>query len=150
MNKINIIIGSLLTVVIIFVTCDYFSLFGTKEVEKLGFIEMNFKTVDETSGARVTDVKVRCFQNNNNNACAHRDSGRAGIVSINIPVQKIVTQSILFDKDFKIRETSDPKLHIMFIHPDYAHPVETIYVEEFQKLAAQEMVVPMPKPISNP
>jgi hypothetical protein len=150
MNKAYIIIGALLTVIIVFVTCDYFTLFGTKLVEKLDFIEMNFKTFDEVSGASVLDVKVRCFQRNNNNACAQRDSGRAGIVSINIPVQKIVTQSILFDQDVKVRETSDPKLHIMFIHPDYARPVETIYVEEFQELSERVMRVSMPKSMRNP
>jgi len=128
---------------------DYFALFGTSQNEKTDCIELNFRTIDENTGALVTDAHVKCFQMMNRNACTQRDSGRAGIVSINIPVQKIITRSILFEKNSRIRETDDPKVHVMFIHEDYANPVETIYVHELPELTTKIMTVSMPKPMRN-
>ena len=128
---------------------DYYSMFGVKQVEKFDFTEINFNTVDEESGAPVEGVKVRCFQKNNNNACTQRDSGQISIVSINVPVQKIVTQSVLFEQDVEIKKTKDPKIHVMFIHQDYANPVETIFVEELLELKDKNIIVKMPKSIRN-
>jgi hypothetical protein len=148
-KKIYITISILISAVILFIVADYYSMFGVKQVEKFDFTEINFNTVDEESGAPVEGVKVRCFQKNNNNACTQRDSGQISIVSINVPVQKIVTQSILFEQDVEIKKTKDPKIHVMFIHQDYANPVETIFVEELLELKDKNIIVKMPKSIRN-
>jgi len=150
MNKKKYItISILISAVILFIVADYYSMFGVKQIEKFDFTEINFNTVDEESGAPVEGVKVRCFQKKNNNACTQRNSGQISIVSINIPVQKIVTQSILFEQDVEIKKTKDPKIHVMFIHQDYASPVETLFVEELLELKDKNIIVKMPKSIRN-
>jgi hypothetical protein len=146
-KKIFFITGIIFVLTTVFVAGDYYSLFGEKQIVNHDFIILNFKTIDEETGALVIDVKTRCFQTNNRDACTQRNSHKLGLVSINVPMQKIITKSYLFNHDSKIRETLDPKLHVMFIHPDYASPVETIYVDEFEEISKKEMVVSMPKSI---
>ena len=138
---------SISLILLIFVSGDYFALFGTHVVNRYEFIEMNFKPVDEESGSPVINVHVRCFQKNNNNACTERESHKTGILLINIPIIKQVTKSILFQQDIKMQSTMDPKLHIMFIHPDYANPVETYLVSEIPSYRNELVVVKMPKSI---
>ena len=145
----HIVANLVITAAILFVLGDYLALFGTREVEKTDFVQLNFKTIDEETGSLVTGAHVRCFQMKNSNACTQRDSGKSGIVSINIPVQKIITHSILFEKNSQIRETDDPKVHVMFTHQDYANPVETVYIKELHQLTTQIMTVSMPKPMRN-
>ena len=129
---------------------DYFGLLGVSRTEQLDLIEMKFVTVDEQTGSAVTGVHARCFQSNNNNACSERNSGTPGTVTISIPVTKIVTKSFLFVQNITLRETVDPKLHIMFVHPDYANPVETFLVSE---LPAQSdhppLTITMPKSLAS-
>ncbi|MBI4005063.1 MAG: hypothetical protein HY356_00230 [Gammaproteobacteria bacterium] len=149
MKKIYIIAALAGMAFILFIMGDYFSLFGTRQDEITDFIELNFKTIDEETGALVTDAHVRCFQMKNHNACVQRESGQAGIVSINLPVQKIITRSILFEKNIQLRETEDPKVHIMFNHDAYASPVETIYIQGLPELTTKVMTVSMPKPMRN-
>ena len=126
---------------------DYYSLFGVRQVNKYDFVELNFKTIDEESGRRLAEVKVHCFQKENKNACTQRDSGKRGIVSINIPVQKIITKSFLFNHDVKLSEDTESKIHIMFFVQDHANTVETIYMDELLNLTASELSVPMPKSV---
>ena len=147
MKKTGIITGVAVFVAILLVIADYFVLFGTRVVYKFDFIEMIFKPVDEETGAPVVDVHVRCFQKNNRNACTEKNSGKAGILAINIPVTKIVTKSWLFDKEIRYQETADPKLHIMFIHYDYANPVETFEIQKLPALTGKVITVHMPKPL---
>ena len=145
-----IIISSIISLVLlVFVIGDYFSLFGTHIVNRYDFMEMNFKPVDEETGSPVLDVHVRCFQKNNHNACTERDSHKTGILLINIPVIKQVTKTILFQHDIKMQDTLDPKLHIMFIHPDYANPVETYLISEISSFSNELIVVPMPRSVFN-
>ena len=147
-NKQIVIVSSIISLILlIFVSGDYFALFGTHVVNRYEFIEMNFKPVDEESGSPVINVHVRCFQKNNHNACTERDSHKTGILLINIPIIKQVTKSILFQQDIKMQSTMDPKLHIMFIHPDYANPVETYLVSEIPSYRNELVVVKMPKSI---
>lgn len=143
------LIGAAVTLVILFVIADYFSLFGIKEKEKFDLVELNFVTIDEETGAPVNDVKARCFQKNNNNACTQREGVGINSVSINIPVQKIYTHSILFEKNARIKKTADPKVHIMFIHKDYANPVETVFVDELPALKERKITIKMPKSIAE-
>ena len=147
MRKSYILTGAVLGIVVILVVTDYFALFGTRVISKMDFISMSFKPVDEETGAPVVDVHTRCFQMNNRNACSETDSGKAGIVEIKIPVTKLVTSTWLFEKDSRYQETADPKLHIMFIHYDYANPVETFYLKDIPKLSGKVIKVPMPKPL---
>lgn len=149
MNKKQIIIISsiLSLMLLIFVIGDYFTLFGTHVVDRYDFVELNFKPVDEKTGSPVINVHVRCFQKNNHNACTERDSHKTGILLINIPIIKQVTKSILFQHDIKMQDTMDPKLHIMFIHPDYANPVETYLVSEIPLYRNELIVVKMPKSV---
>jgi hypothetical protein len=146
-NKIIVAGGIIVSGLLIFVIGDYFTLFGTRLESRYDFLEMNFKPVDEDTGSPVINVHVRCFQKNNLNACTERDSHKAGILSINIPITKQVIKSILFEQDMKIQDTLDPKLHIMFIHQDYANPVETYQISEITSFRNELIVVPMPRSI---
>ena len=149
-NKQIVIVSSIISLILlIFVSGDYFALFGTHVVNRYEFIEMNFKPVDEESGSPVINVHVRCFQKNNHNACTERDSHKTGILLINIPVIKQVTKTILFQHNIKMQDTLDPKLHIMFIHPDYANPVETYLISEISSFSNELIVVPMPRSVFN-
>jgi hypothetical protein len=134
---------------LLFISGDYFALFGTRDISKYEFIEMNFKPVDENTGAPVIDVHARCFQNNNSNACTERNSRKAGILTINIPVTKQITKSFLFQQDMRIQDTKDPKLHIMFVHQDYANPVETYLINEISSYSNELITVSMPRSIFN-
>ena len=149
MKKIIILISILLIIVTGIVTADYFGLFGTRVVQKADFIELHFNTIDEEQGFKLTDVKIRCFRKGTNDACTQRDSGKAGVVSINIPVRLKIVKSWLFEQETSIIPPDDPKLHIMFIHNDYSHTVETLFYDEFFQLAQKYLVVPMPKSIRN-
>lgn len=74
----------------LFVTGDYFGLFGLKKYLVLAFAEASFKTIDQETGAPVLDVKIRCFQKGHDNACTQKESHITGIVIARIPVQKLV------------------------------------------------------------
>ena len=113
----------------IFVTGDYFGLFGLKKYLVLDFSESSFKPVDKETGAPVIDVKIRCFQKGNSNACTQKES-RSTSVIIRIPVQKLVWESLLFKNKEELVPTNDPQIHIMFIHYNYNNPVETFIVED--------------------
>ena len=113
----------------LFVTGDYFGLFGLKKYLVLDFAESSFKPVDKRSGASVIDVKIRCFQKGSSNACTQKESRTTGIVIARVPVQKLVWESLLFKNREELVATNDPKLHIMFIHYNYNNPVETFIVE---------------------
>jgi len=149
MQKKTVHAGVVLGVAILLVVADYFALFGATNSERLDLITMNFITVDEETGAPVTGVHVRCFQSNNKNACSERGGGNPGTVSISIPVMKTVTQSWLFVKNVTLRDTEDPKLMIMFVHADYANPVESFLVSELPGNTARPLTVTMPKSQTN-
>ena len=131
------------------VAADYFALFGTRVTQKADFIELHFNTIDEEQGFKVTGVKIRCFRKGTNDACTQRESGKAGVVSINVPVRLKIVKSWLFEQEVTILAPDDPKLHVMFIHNDYAHTVETIFYDEFFELTNKDMVVPLAKSIRN-
>ena len=131
--------------VFLLVTADYFAFFGATSTEQLDLITMRFFTIDEETGARVEGVHARCFQSNNNNACAERSSGDPGTVSISIPVMTTVIKSYFFVQNASLHDTADSKLRIMFIHPDYANPVETFLVSELPEQSSRTLTVSMPK-----
>ena len=113
----------------IFVTGDYFGLFGLKKYLVLDFAESSFKPVDKETGAPVIDVKIRCFQKGNSNACTQKESHSTSVI-IRIPVQKLVWESLLFKNKEELVPTNDPQIHIIFIHYNYNNPVETFIVED--------------------
>ena len=147
--KKNAVQAGILGVAMLLVGADYFALFGSTRTERLDLITMNFITVDEVTGSRVEGVHARCFQSNNNNACAERSDGDPGTVSISIPVLKTVTKSYLFVQNVTLRDTQDPKLKIMFVHPDYATPVETFLVSELSGQSSRPLTVSMPKSLAK-
>ena len=149
MKKNAVNASAVLGVAILLVVADYFALFGATRTERLDLITMNFITVDEETGARVEGVHARCFQSNNKNACSERGDGDPGTVSISIPVLKTVTKSYLFVQNVTLRDTVDPKLSIMFVHPDYANPVETFLVSALPGHAARPLTVAMPKSLAQ-
>jgi hypothetical protein len=128
----NILIASLVVPGLagLFVTADYFGLFGLKKYLVLDFAESSFKPVDDETGAPVIDVKIRCFQKGNSNACTQKESRSTGIVIARIPVQKLVWETLLFKKKEEMVATNDPQLHIMFIHYNYKNPVATFTIED--------------------
>lgn len=130
---------------LLFLLGDYLAWFGTSKTTILDYVQVDFKMVDEETGAPLMNVHARCFQQKNRNACSEVDSGRPGIVSLKIPVHKIITRSHLFQQGEEMVETEDPKLHIMFIHSDHASPVETILTKELPSLDKQLLTVSMPK-----
>ncbi|RKZ49288.1 MAG: hypothetical protein DRQ48_06035 [Gammaproteobacteria bacterium] len=127
----NILIASLIVLGIagLFVTGDYFGVFGLKKYLVLDFAESSFRPVDKETGAPVIDVKIRCFQKGNNNACTQKESRASGIIIVRVPVQKLVWESLLFKNKEELVATNDPQLHIMFIHYNYNNPVATFSIE---------------------
>lgn len=130
---------------LLFLLGDYLAWFGTSKTTILDYVQVDFKMVDEETGAPLMNAHARCFQQKNRNACSEVDSGRPGIVSLKIPVHKIITRSHLFQQGEEMVETEDPKLHIMFIHSDHASPVETILTKELPSLDKQLLTVSMPR-----
>ncbi len=114
----------------LFVTADYYGVFGLKKYLVLDFAESSFRPVDKETGAPVIDVKIRCFQKGNSNACTQKESRSSGIIIVRIPVQKLVWESLLFKNKEELVATSDPQLHIMFIHYNYNNPVATFSIED--------------------
>lgn len=139
--------GGIIGLLVAIVIADYFAVFGTRTKSRFDFYELTFKPVDEETGAPVIGVHIRCFQKNNENACTLKNSGKAGILSVNIPVTKVITHTWLFEKDVTIQKTRDPKVHIMFIHQDYARPVETVLIQSLPELAQEQIRVTMPRHI---
>lgn len=139
------IVSGLLVFISAFVIGDYFALFGTNVENRYDFVEINFNPVDQETGAPVLDVHVRCFQTNNNNACTEKKSNQPGIISVNIPVTRVITRTLLFQQSEKIQRTLDPKIHIMLIHRDYANPVETVMIDELDELEGKTIKVHLPK-----
>lgn len=114
----------------LFVTGDYFGVFGLKKYLVLDFAESSFRPVDKETGAPVIDVKIRCFQKGNSNACTQKESRATGIIIVRVPVQKLVWESLLFKNKEELVATNDPQLHIMFIHYNYNNPVATFSIED--------------------
>lgn len=113
----------------LFVVGDYFGLFGLKKYLVLDFIETSFKPVEQETGAPILDVRIKCFQKGNDNACTQKDSRETGIIIARIPVQKLVWDSLLFKNKEELVASRDPQLHIMFIHYNYNNPVKSFEVE---------------------
>ena len=114
----------------LFVAGDYFGLVGLKKYLVLDFAESSFKPVDKETGAPVLEVRIKCFQKGNENACTQKDSRTTGIIIARIPVQKLVWESLLFKNKEELVATNDPQLHMMFIHYNYNNPVETFTIED--------------------
>jgi len=127
----------------LFVTGDYFGLFGLKKYLVLDFVESSFKPVDKETGAPILDVKIRCFQQGNNNACTQKESRSTGIVLVRIPVQKLVWESLLFKNKEELVATNDPRLHIMFIHYNFTNPIETFVIEDLYNKSISKYPVKM-------
>ena len=129
----------------LFVAGDYFGLFGLKKYLVLDFAESSFKPVDKETGAPVMEVRIKCFQKGNENACTQKDSRTTGIIIARIPVQKLVWESLLFKNKEELIATKDPQLHMMFIHYNYNNPVETFTIEDLYNNPVSKYSVKMEK-----
>ncbi len=134
----------------LFVAADYFEMFGTTIEKRLSFAEVRFRTVDADTGGIVMNAGARCFQKNNMNACTLKDSHKVGIVSVNIPVQRAVKKTILFNKAEEIYKSIDPKINIMIIHGDYHSLTTALLMEDLYSIKVSERTVEMmPREWSN-
>lgn len=127
----------------LFVTGDYFGLFGLKKYLVLDFVESSFKPVDKETGAPILEVRIKCFQKGNENACTQKESRSTGVVIVRIPVQKLVWESLLFRNKEELVATNDPQLHIMFIHYDFINPVESFIIEDLYNKPVRKYPVKM-------
>jgi len=127
----------------LFVTGDYFGLFGLKKYLVLDFAESSFKPVDKETGAPVLGVHIKCFQKGNENACTQKESRTTGIVIARIPVQKLVWESLLFKNKEELVATNDPRVHIMFIHYNFVNPVESFVIEDLYNRPVSKYPVKM-------
>ena len=145
-KKIKIFVTILASIIIVsgvFVTADYFAVFGTKTILKLDFVEARFRTINKDTGALVFEVGVRCFQRNNMDACTRRDSHQAGVVSAHIPVRRVIESTLLFEKSEDIIKSADPNLHVMLMHQNYNNPTKTILLEDIYSGKKMEYIVEM-------
>ena len=143
------LLSALFLAFLFFILADFFKIFGTTEKTNFEIIELNFRMVNSDSGAPVTDVHVRCFQKGNNNACTEKESPGIGIVTVGVPINMIVTRSLLFNQETRVQKTADPKLHIMFIHNNYNNPVKTIMVSDVPRMSAQLTTVEFARAIKR-
>ena len=127
----------------LFVAGDYFGLFGLKKYLVLDFVESSFKPVDKETGAPILEVRIKCFQKGNENACTQKESRSIGVVIVRIPVQKLVWESLLFKNKEELVATNDPQLHIMFIHYDFINPVESFIIEDLYNKPVSKYPVKM-------
>jgi hypothetical protein len=137
------IVSFLILISGLFVTADYFSLFGTKLDVRLDFSEVRFRTLDADTGGVVMRVGARCTQKHIGNACTRRESHQVGVVSVHIPVQRVIKRTILFKKEEEIVKTLDPKIHIMLIHQNYSNPIKTLLMEDIYSNRVTEYVIKM-------
>lgn len=135
---------SLILVSGLFVTADYFALFAEKQDVRIDFSEVRFRTVNADTGGLIMNVGVRCYQKNNMNACTRKDSHRVGIVSVHIPVRRVIKKTILFQKDAGIARTVDPEINIMLLHQNYDNPTKTLLMEDIYANKLTEYVIEMP------
>jgi hypothetical protein len=141
------IIVSIISFIIIasglFVTADYFELFGTTVEKRLDFAEIRFRTLDKDTGGIVMNAGVRCFQKTNMNSCTLKDSHRVGVVSVNVPIQRAVKKTILFKKAEEIFKSIDPEINIMIIHNDYHNPTVKLAMEDLYSSNVIEQTIEM-------
>ena len=127
------------------ITGDYFGVFGLKKYLVLDFAESSFKPIDKDSGAPVLEMRIKCFQKGNENACTQKENATIGIITVRIPVQKLVWRSLLFKTKEELVATNDPQLHMMFIHYNYDNQVETFIIEDLYNNPLSKYSVKMEK-----
>jgi hypothetical protein len=138
------IVSVLILISGLFVTADYFFLFGTKVDVKLDFIEVRIRTLNADTGGLIMNVGVRCLQKHNENACTRKESHRVGVVSVNIPIRRVIKKTLLFQKAEELIKTADPKIHIMLINQNYENTTKTFLMEELYTNKNNEYVMEMP------
>lgn len=143
-KKVFYIISGLIIFIGLFVVADYFTLFGTNTNVKLDFVEARLRAIDAETDSLVMNVGVRCFQKNNSNACTRRESHQVGVVSVHIPVRRVIEKSLFFKRSEEIIKAADPKIHIMLLHKDYYNPTKTLLLDDVYENKINEYEVEMP------
>ncbi len=98
---------------------DYFGLLGVKTGTRLDFAEVQFKIVEEKTGAPIFGTRVRCVQKGNDNACTIKDKSSDDVITILFPKHLQVTRSHLFTLNETYIEPAVDDLYIFFINNDY-------------------------------
>jgi len=137
------IVSLLMLISGLFIAADYFSLFGTKLDVRLDFSEVRFRTLDADTGGVVMNVGVRCTQKGIENACTRRESHQVGVVSVHIPVQRVIKKTFFFKKEEEIVKTLDPNIHIILIHHNHSILIKTLLMEDLYSNGVTEYVVKM-------
>lgn len=131
----------ILVAICAWVLADFYSLFGVKTFASNEYIEARFRTIDKQTGQLIAGVKVRCVQRGNSNACAQRDSGTRGVVSILLPGKKIISRTFLFIKSEQYKSPPQPVVQIIFVHPSYVSEFKAFKLMElFDKFGKPEVV----------
>jgi hypothetical protein len=128
---------------VLFVTLDYFEVFGTTIEKRLSFTEVRFRTINAETGGVILNAGVRCFQKTNNNSCTLKDSHQVSVVSVNVPIQKAVKKTLLFKKAEEIYKSIDPEINIMIIHNDYYKQTVKMEMEELYANSVIEKTIEM-------
>lgn len=145
-KKVNIIIAVVVffsTVSASFFVADYFELFGSTIEKRLSFAEIRFRTLDKETGGVIMNAGVRCFQKNTNNACTLKNSHQVGVISVNVPIQKAVKKTLLFEKAEEIYKSIDPDINIMIIHNNYYKQTVTLAMEKLYTNSIIEKTIEM-------
>jgi len=133
----------LLSVSGIAVFADYFGLFGIHNDTAVDFSEVRFRTIDADNGRLILNVRAKCTQKGNDNACTNRDSHMAGIIAIQIPLHYQLESTRLFEKSRSLIKAKDPYLHVFFIHPDYYTLNQMFQIEDLINQQGNEVVINM-------
>lgn len=119
-----------LSLILLLVVLDYNFMGGVYKTPEFVLREVQIKAVSSKDGAPVIGARVRCFQDENRNACSQRESGKLGVISLMVPGTKMNIRTNFFRKEPEYVATEDPNIQIMLIHLDYQNQVQTINVEE--------------------
>lgn len=142
-KKIILTCASLILLLAGFVYADYLSLFGTTNKEVLDFAVIQFKPVDEESGAPIYDTHAVCFRHRNHNACTIRDTGRGDVVAAYFPMYKTVRKSLFFTQSEEMKMPLDGEIRIMLIHNNYQSKTNIFNMENIYKNSGQLLSIKM-------
>ena len=140
-NKITLSVFACLLLCAALLAADYKGLFGITESSKYLLQEVRIRAYDKDDKTPIIGVRIRCFQQNNGNACSQRDSGKLGIISIILPTTKITRSSFLFEQGYRYQRSLDPNIQIMLIHVDYVSKIEIVEVAKLLNLEGEIMKV---------
>ena len=141
---VKLIIGLVLAV-ILFVSGDWFGVFGAKVHQVPDFIHVIFETRDAASSKPVSEVHVVCSRPNARSVCSERLTGIPGQTEITFGVFRNDLKSFLFTKEqgFSLGQTGEMSMN--FIHPNYERKIMFINDEVIGATRNQKITVLLDK-----